>query len=246
MRRSLDLETSDAPADPRVEKLGSTALRERAYAELGEAIRAGRFDPGEQVTIRGLAEMLGTSTMPVREAVSRLVIERALEVLPNGRMRVPVLTLERLDELTEARVTLEGRMAELACERMTPNRFCMIRAANERYVSAIEDGNSRLAVAANEAMHFELYSAAGSPLILSLIEGLWLQSGPYIAAMMKSMSDNEPATMPEKGSVHHFQLLAALSRGDGEAARAALVDDIRDAADWYRQAIFSSSTTLDT
>ena len=82
--------------------------------------------------------------------------------------------------------------------------------------------------------------------MLSLTEGLWLQSGPYIAAMMKSMSDNESATMPEKGSVHHFQLLAALSTGDAAAARAALVDDIRDAALWYRRAIFCSSSALDT
>lgn len=236
--RVEDADWAAAEAGPRVERLSSTALRERAYVQLAEAIRAGRFEPGEQLTIRGLAEMLGTSTMPVREAVSRLTSERALEMLPTGRMRVPVLTLERLEELTEVRATLEGRAAALACQRMTPVKFAAIRTANERYVRAIEADDLRAAVRANEEMHFELYRATGSSLMLSLIEGLWLQSGPYLAAVMKAMSDKEPATLPEKGSVHHFQLLAALSKGDGEAAGAALSDDIRDTAEWYRKAIF--------
>ena len=123
---------------------------------------------------------------------------------------------------------------------MTPAKFSAIRTANERYVRAIEANDMKAAVRANEEMHFALYHAAGSSLMLSIIEGLWLQSGPYLAAVMKAMSDKEPAALPEKGSAHHFQLLAALSKGDGDAAGAALADDIRDAAEWYRQAIFDA------
>jgi DNA-binding GntR family transcriptional regulator len=229
--------------DRRLEKLSSMALRERVYAQLGNAIRAGRFEPGEVLTIRGLAETLGTSTMPVREAVNRLITERALEMLPHGRMRIPQLTLERLKELTDVRATLEGRAAALACENMTPARFTAIRSANERFVSAIESMDRRAAVEANEALHFELYSAAGSALLLSLIEGLWLQSGPYLAAMMNAVSEKQPASVPERGVVHHFQLLAALSKGDADAARVALVEDIQDAAAWYREIIFETDPT---
>jgi len=222
----------------RLEKLSSTALRQQVYFQLGNAIRAGRFQSGELLTIRGLAETLGTSTMPVREAVSRLITERALEMLPNGRMRIPQLTIERLEELTEVRATLEGRAAALGCANMTPARFAAIRLANERYVNAIDAMDRRSAVQANEEMHFELYRAAGSKLLLSLIEGLWLQSGPYLAAMMNAVAEAQPAAVPERGAVHHFELLAALSKGDAEASRAALVQDIQHAANWYREVIF--------
>lgn len=222
----------------RMERVSNLALRGRVYARLGNAIRAGRFEPGEFLTIRGLADTLGTSTMPVREAVNRLITERALEVLPNGRMRIPLLTIERLMDLTEVRSTLEGRAAALACEHMTPAKFAAIRSANERFVTAIEAKDRSSAVEANEAMHFELYRAAGSALLLSLIEGLWLQSGPYLAAMLKLVSLREPSAVPERGVVHHYQLLAALSKSDAEASRAALVNDIQDAALWYREVIF--------
>lgn len=224
--------------NPKVVKISNVALRERVYAELGHAIRSGNFSSGELVTIRGLAALLGTSTMPVREAVGRLVTERALEMLPNRTMRVPLLTPQRLAELTDVRVALEGRAAALASQSMTPAQFGEIRAANERYITAIEAGDLRTGVQANEAMHFAVYKSAGSQLILSMIEMLWLQSGPFIAEMMKAMANVQPGMLPEKGAAHHFELLAALTHGDAEAARQAIESDIRDAAGWYSATIF--------
>ena len=110
----LDLSPEDDL--PAVAKLSNVALRERVYDELANALRAGRFAPATMVTIRGLAEMLGTSTMPVREAVSRLVTERALEMLPNRTLRVPIISLTTLDELIDTRATVEGRAAWLAAD----------------------------------------------------------------------------------------------------------------------------------
>lgn len=235
---------SDVAENPQVARISNVALRERVYSELGNAIRGGRFASGEVVTIRGLADMLGTSTMPVREAVSRLVTERALELLPSRSLRVTPISLQRLDELTDLRMTVEGRAAALAAQRMTPAEFAAVRRANERYMQAIEAGDLKLALAVNEEMHFCIYRAAGSSLLLSVIEGLWLQSGPFLAAVMKAMADN-PGTLPNRGSVHHFEIIAAISDRDMEGARKALSDDIEDAATWYKQTIFPSESSQD-
>src|SRR5882762_3745196 len=67
-------------------------IKKQAYATLKEALLAGRFRPGEIVTVRSLSELLGTSAMPVREALLRLTSEGAFEDLPNRSVRVPRLT----------------------------------------------------------------------------------------------------------------------------------------------------------
>ena len=225
---------ADAPA---VSRLSTVALRERVYAELANALRSGRFAPAATVTIRGLAASLGTSTMPVREAVSRLVTEGALEMLPNRTLRVPAVSIARLDELIDARIAMESHAAFRAAERMTPAQFSAIKAANEIYSHAVDASDVHAAVAANEKMHFAIYRAAQSDLMFSIIEMLWLQSGPYIASIMKKMQAAQE-TLHDRGVMHHFNILAALAKRDPEAASAALKADIVDAAAWYKNQIF--------
>ena len=68
-------------------------MRVRVYRALARGLMAGMFSPGEAVTLRILARRLGTSAMPVREAVSRLIAERALVLLPNRSVIVPRMSL---------------------------------------------------------------------------------------------------------------------------------------------------------
>src|SRR5262245_20872628 len=95
-------------------------MRVRVYRALARGLMAGLFKPGEAVTLRSLAKRLGTSAMPVREAVSRLIAERALVLLPNRSVIVPRMSRARYIELTETRQMLEGMVTEAACARATP------------------------------------------------------------------------------------------------------------------------------
>ncbi|UIF87775.1 GntR family transcriptional regulator [Cupriavidus necator] len=235
-----DVTSEEALDAPAVAKLNNVALRERVYEELANALRSGRFSAATTVTIRGLAASLGTSTMPVREAVSRLVTEGALELMPNRTLRVPSVSPERLRELIDARATVEGRAAWLAAERMTSADFQAIKAANEAYSHAVDAGEISRAVAANERLHFAIYEAAHSELLLSIIKMLWLQSGPYIASVMKKMQAIDYETLHDRGVMHHFNILAALARRDSQAASDAVQGDITEAADWYRERIFNA------
>ncbi len=79
--------------------VGRETLHDRVYAELRRSLIHGMFDAGEVLRIVELSETLQTSTMPVREALGRLVSEQALEALPNRSVRVPLITRERLDDL---------------------------------------------------------------------------------------------------------------------------------------------------
>ena len=73
-----------------VEPLDRQTLGERAYAKLADLLISGRLAPGEKLSLRAAADVLGVSIMPVREAVSRLVADKALEVTPNRAVRVPL------------------------------------------------------------------------------------------------------------------------------------------------------------
>ena len=103
--------------------VGRETLHDRVYAELRRSLIHGMFDAGEMLRIQDLAETLQTSTMPVREALGRLVSEQALEALPSRSVRVPLITRERLDDLARARCLIEGQIAALALAQPDARRF---------------------------------------------------------------------------------------------------------------------------
>ncbi len=240
MPRNRGLGATASGAEAPLARLSRATLQDRVFEELRRAIRAGRFSSGEILTIRGLADMLGTSAMPVRDAVRRLAQRSTLDLLPNGSMRVPLLSPQRFDELTDVRATLEGRAAALAAARMTPADHALIIAAGASNSRAVDSGDLSAVLAANEEFHFNIYRAARSQLLLSIIEQLWEQSGPYLSVIVRAQT---PLTLPKFALTHHDELLAALAARDAEAARQALARDIIDAAQWYRSSIFFPGTS---
>ena len=93
-------------------------LQERLYQRLREDLLAGRFQPGERLKIRDLANQWGTSPMPVRAALQRLVAEGALEGEAQRSLRVPLMTRERFLQILQVRLSLEGLAAESASGRL--------------------------------------------------------------------------------------------------------------------------------
>ena len=205
--------------------VGRDTVQDRVYQELRRALIGGLFAPGQVLTIRQLADALATSTMPVRDAVGRLITEQALEILPNRSIRVPPVTAERIADLLRARILIEGEAMSLAASRMTPPQLTTIRAIMQDW-EAMRPGATPQTVdhevALNHAFHFEIYRACGSTVLLPMIESLWLQSGPFTRAAIYAFSE---AGANDAARFHH-DIVAALERRDAAAARSALVADI--------------------
>ncbi len=205
-------------------------LHQQAYGQLREAMMAGKFRPGESITLRGLAAALGTSIMPARDAILRLVAERALE--SHGRsVRVPLLNIDRLRDVERFRVALEGEAAALAATRASTAEIEAIAAADMRCIKTLASGKVDKFIAANQQFHFAIYRAAHSDLLLSMIETLWLQIGPYLAYAAQYSHEN---TFEGLDLDAHVRMVAALRARDPEAARAALAADLKDSTDIYR------------
>ncbi len=228
---------ADADRDPPLTRITHATLYDKVYEELRNALMNGRFLPGEVLTIRGVAQALGTSVMPVREALRRLAAERAIQFHADRSIRVPLLDEDAFDELLQMRLLLEGRAAAAAAQAMTAAELDDARGINEAYANPAGDGTPMARLLANRHFHFAIYRAARAPLLLSLIEMMWLQSGPYLMIPIRRRSADEVASYVAAGAVHHRDLLDAISRRDGAAAAVAVQADISDAARAYREVL---------
>jgi DNA-binding GntR family transcriptional regulator len=196
-------------------------LRLRVHRELARGLMAGMFKPGEAVTLRTLAKRLGTSAMPVRDAVSRLIAERALMLLPNRSVIVPRMSRMRFSQLSRARQMLEGALAEAAAARITPELLQRLAAADDAMKRCVAQDDFRGALGHNMAFHFTLYDAAGEEVLLPLAEMLWLQAGPFLALSLSMPGVQWTAR-------HHAAAMVALRAADGGAARRAIEADIAE------------------
>jgi DNA-binding GntR family transcriptional regulator len=208
---------------------GTQTLAQHVYASIRERLISGALSPGEKLSLRSIGDWLGVSMMPVREAVSKLVSDRALEVLPNRAVRVPVLSLPAFRELTQIRLAIEG----FAAERAAAMRSAKQLAAMQRHDAAYRrqcgrpNPNVGAAVRANQALHFAVYEAAGLPSLIPIIQGLWLRIGPVLNLDLRARRD---LLRPGGAEQCHAQLVTAIEARDATAARAALEADISAAA----------------
>jgi DNA-binding GntR family transcriptional regulator len=208
-------------------------VNDKVYAEMRRSLIHGVFATGEMLRIADLAEKFQTSTMPVRDALSRLVSEQALEALPNRSVRVPVITRERLDDLSRARCMIEGQVTLLAMENLTDDDLQILRDLTvecEKSFAHRQEDSIRNAIELNYAFHYHIYRAARSPVLIPVIESLWLQSGPYVQkAVFLHDEQLDPA-----GTHHHWALINALELRNGSAAVLALNNDITRAFNLIR------------
>ena len=206
---------------------GSPVKRQRGevqdlvLSKLRRGLMIGAFVPGQKITLRRLAEMLGTSPMPVRKAINQLAGLNVLQTLPNRSVAVPRMSADRFRELTRVRQAVEGLAAELACANSTPDLVRKLTRTNTDLHRSIKERNILDCLELNQEFHFTLYGQSRSSILYPLIESLWLQAGPILYL---SLSD---ANMPWSAG-HHDELLEALKRKQPSAARRAIVRDIAE------------------
>ncbi|KAA0684369.1 GntR family transcriptional regulator [Azospirillum brasilense] len=188
------------------------------YQKLCEALMKGAFKPNDRLKIRDLADRLGTSVTPVRDAILRLVQDQALVLRSPRDIRVPMLTRATYLEIRDIRVNLEGLAAARAAEQATPAQIAALDALLKRNEEAMAAGNTALATELNQIFHFKVSEFADMPVLGDILRRLWLQMGPLIADVYGGAG----RTMID----HHYPLMDAIRSHDGPAAAAAIQADI--------------------
>ena len=203
---------------------------EVTYARLRDMILYGVLQPGQAVTIQGLTADLEVGMTPVREAIRRLAAEGALLPQGNRRVTVPRLTGALLDQIAFARMTIEPKLAELACANVTPALVARLRALDAPIYAAIRAHDVQAYLQNNQAFHFALYEASQAAVLVDMARSLWLRFGPSLRVVV---ARDGALALPDL----HIEALAAMERGDAAGLAQAMQHDIAQGVDQVRLAL---------
>ena len=195
-----------SPASPRRDGSHASA----AYQQLFESIRRGELAPGSRILEVQLAEQLGISRTPVRDAVQRLEAEGLLVHAPRTGLVVRQLSKRDIIELYAMRAVLEGAAARMAAQHVSDAEITELEELNQAMSDAVGDVNAM--VDANRDFHLSLYHAARNPFLLttvtSLNNALALLGGTTVDARGRA----------GQAADQHQAIIDALKLRDGDAA----------------------------
>ena len=203
-----------------IKPLAHDNLSARAYTSLRNALIDGDFSPGERLVMQDLAERLGTSVTPVREACLRLVSEQGLEIRSGRFITVPDLDLARYLEIRTIRLALEGLATELGAAHVRPADLKALAETHAAFEKASTAGDNFAAIRQNRKWHFGVYRLSRMNMLVAQIESLWVSMGPILKVYYEAAGSHYVY------ADEHVNVMAALKEGDGPAAKAALERDI--------------------
>ena len=198
-------------------------LREVVYETLREAIRNGALAPGERLMEIQLAEELGVSRTPVREAIRKLELESFVVMLPRRGTYVANLSLKDINEVFEIRAALDGLAAGLAAERITEDELEQMERLMVEIADHIEQHNNQKIVEVDEAFHDILYRASRNERLVGIIYNLREQFTRF-----RSVSINYPGRL-QNTLEEHRQLVEAIAQRNPEAAQQKAREHIENA-----------------
>ncbi|EMN5547286.1 TPA: GntR family transcriptional regulator [Enterobacter cloacae subsp. dissolvens] len=216
-----------------LEKAQRISLTMQVEISLKGALITGSLKPGARLITKEIADKLGTSITPVREALLRLVSSGALQATPAQAFLVPEVTLERYNEITAIRKQLEPMAVAAACQHLTQSKLEILRTLSDDFHEAMRNGNVQKALHANRVFRFTLYQYAEMPTLSALIEQLWIRIGPCINYLHQELNDIKAS------SYHYEELLSALERGDVEGSQKAIEKLIDEANSLLQRQYFS-------
>ncbi|MBN9053474.1 MAG: GntR family transcriptional regulator, partial [Rhizobiales bacterium] len=152
---------------------------EEAHRHIQQALRLGRYKPGERLIAEDIAAEIGTSRMPVREAFRRRAADGLVVLRPNRGCIVAGLTLDELYEVFEIRSVLEGLAVRLAIHRIDEEVLDELERLLERMERAGQSGSSDWVVRHQE-FHGRIYALSGRPKLIRQIAALHVVIEPYM------------------------------------------------------------------
>ena len=186
-----------------------------------EAILKGEIEGGERLVHEDLASRFGTSRIPVRDALKRLVFDGLVDADERGVCRVSHFGLEDVEEIYSLREMLEAQAVVKATAQLTDEEIDELERPQGDIEAAAEAGDKQTYVELNQEFHRELYDSADQPRLSRMIYGLW-QSLPPLTPMA---IDNRLV----QAAREHRGILSALRERDADAAGSAMREHIATA-----------------
>lgn len=213
-----------------------TAEHETIHRRISKALLFGELVPGQAVTLHGLADMIGSGVMPVRDTVRQLTSAGALRRLGNRRIEVPRLTESELDELAFARCAIEPKLVEMAVQKHHSRLLDDLKGIDLELDKAIAEGKVEGYLLHNFRFHFHLYASAESSILYHMTEALWLRAGPSLRIVYGRYGT---ANLPDM----HDETLSAVRAGDAKRAAEAIKADIMQGMELIKTSLIEAPVT---
>jgi DNA-binding GntR family transcriptional regulator len=194
-----------------ISAIRADSLREQVSRALEAALVAGELQAGLIYSAPALAERLGVSATPVREAMLDLVKDGFVEVVRNKGFRVLEISESELDQISQIRLLLEVPSAAQAAAVLTQPKFELLATLAEEITVAASRGDLIRYLDADRRFHVELISALGNPRLTELVDRLRRQTRLY------GLDDLARSGRLIASAHEHQQLLLTLQAGDADA-----------------------------
>lgn len=201
-------------------------LREIVFSHLRESIMVGKLKPGERLMEVQLAENLGVSRTPVREAIRKLELEGLVVMVPRKGAYVSEVSISDIKDVLEIRVSLEGLAASLASERIKESEIDSLQNKFNELKKAIESGDIQDIIDKDTELHDIIFNATRNKRLISLVDSLREQVQRFRVTYMHS--NNESANLIEE----HKKILDAIKNRNKNKAKEYAEEHIRKAKDY--------------
>lgn len=188
-------------------------LRDVVFQTLRQAILRGELKPGERLLEVQLAEKLGVSRTPIREAIRKLELEGLVLMIPRKGAEVAQITEKNLRDVLEVRKALEELAVSLACDRMLPEDVKNLKRAAKNFKASLDCRDVTKIAAADVGFHDIIYHATGNERLIQLLLKLREQMYRYRVEYLKR-KEAHPVLLEE-----HDRIVEMIEKCNHEEAR---------------------------
>lgn len=192
-------------------------LRDVVFNTLRQAILTGELKPGERLMEIHLANKLGVSRTPIREAIRKLELEGLVTMIPRRGAEVAQITEKSMSDVLEVRRAVDALCVELACERITDGELEALKEACKGFEEAVNSGDVKKIAQADVAFHDIIVRATGNQRLVQLVNTLSEQMYRYRFEYIKDVSQHQ--SLVEEHSVIYESLLKKDKQTASEAAK---------------------------
>ena len=186
-------------------------LRDVVFNTLRDAILTGKLVPGERLMENQLAEKLGVSRTPVREALRMLELENLVELVPRKGAQVLDMSEKDIVNILEVRSALEGLATSVACKKMTKEDLQQLKNMEVDFEKAVAENDVEHFVDIDEDFHDLIFAATENDKLINIFRNLRIQLYRYRMAQAKN-NETSMSTIV----AHHRSIIRAIENHDAE------------------------------
>ncbi|MCM1089610.1 MAG: GntR family transcriptional regulator [Butyrivibrio sp.] len=166
-------------------------LRDVVFNTLRQAILTGELKPGERLMEIHLANRLGVSRTPIREAIRKLELEGLVTMIPRRGAEVAQITEKSMSDVLEVRRAMDALCVELACERITEEELAQLKEACGTFEQVVRTKDVKQIAQADVELHDIILQATGNQRLIQLVNNLSEQMYRYRFEYIKDFSQHE-------------------------------------------------------